>query len=133
MGTYNCTARSNYFRVHDPEKFRQLCEKYDLTMISKEVGKEVRYGFLNEGGDLDPVIYDEGATEPSGNFLDELTKHIVPGDVAILMEIGYEKMRYLNGAALAVSSKGIEKNLNIHDIYTELEKLGFKDFTACEY
>ena len=48
------------------------------------------------------------------------------------MEIGWEKLRYVSGIAVAVNWKGEQKSLNLSDIHTEAETLG-PQVTPCEY
>jgi hypothetical protein len=47
----------------------------------------------------------------------ELAEHLSKGQVAILMEVGAEKQRYLTGEAIAVNSKGRVVFLSLGDIY----------------
>jgi hypothetical protein len=47
----------------------------------------------------------------------ELAEHLPKGQVAVLMEIGAEKLRYLTGVAIAVNHKGRVVQLTLSDIY----------------
>src|SRR5213075_3124435 len=47
----------------------------------------------------------------------ELAAHLEDGWVAVLMEAGAEKCRYVAGWALAVNSKGETRHVSLEDIY----------------
>lgn len=47
----------------------------------------------------------------------ELAEHLPKGQVAVLMEIGAEKLRYLTGVAIAVNHKGRVVEVMLSDIY----------------
>ncbi|MBN1534481.1 MAG: hypothetical protein JXA20_17540 [Spirochaetes bacterium] len=44
--------------------------------------------------------------------------------MAVIEEIGHEKIRYLNGRAAAVNSAGDTKWITLYDIYTIAKDLG---------
>lgn len=52
--------------------------------------------------------------------------------MAIVREIGYEKMRYLVGYTVAVNAAGESLEVSLDDIYEAAKRLG-KHITACEY
>ena len=58
------------------------------------------------------------------DFTEELSEHLADGWVAIIVEVGYEKMRYLHGYTEAFNNKGesIFKTLSFGT--DELKKLG---------
>jgi hypothetical protein len=47
----------------------------------------------------------------------ELAQHLPKGEVAVLMEIGAEKLRYLTGIAIAVNYKGRATVVSLDDVY----------------
>ena len=57
----------------------------------------------------------EGDTEI--DLVAELAQHLPKGQIAVLMEIGAEKLRYLTGVAIAVNHKGRVVELTLGDIY----------------
>jgi len=126
-------ARSNYFRVKDLNAFRKAMEPLDDISIH---GKGDRSEILEDGficllvdngdkGGWPAWLYNEVTDE---DYEVELTKviaeHLVDGDVAILMECGAEKLRYVTGWAVAVNSKGEEKGVSLDDIYQLAATLG---------
>jgi len=141
MADWYGTARSNYFAVKDKEKFQEFCNKWDVEMINKNN----KYGFLctqDDKGGLPSFLEQEEdedgqkLLEPKelgmDDFVDELATHLKPGHVAVLVEIGAEKYRYLTGYALAINSKGKTESINIGDITELAKKLG-KHITEPQY
>ncbi|MHB8409563.1 MAG: hypothetical protein ACYDHY_15975 [Acidiferrobacterales bacterium] len=62
-----------------------------------------------------------------------VSQHLAKDEVAIFMEVGAEKLRYLVGYAVAINDKGKRKTVSLGDIYKQAEKLvpkGIKIATA---
>jgi len=57
----------------------------------------------------------EGDTEI--DLVTELAQHLPKGQIAVLLEIGAEKLRYLTGMAIAVNHEGRVVELTLSDIY----------------
>lgn len=71
------------------------------------------------------LTFDEESNDPLDlNIAEELAEHLQDGSVAVLMEIGAEKLRYLVGEAIAVNSKGESVTVNIESIYDQAAHLG---------
>jgi hypothetical protein len=133
MATYIASARSNYFKVKDAALFQKFCRQYGLEIIEPSPdakNEERRYGFL---------IYDSlpaGRSDDSDgwiptDFIQELAEQLAPGEVAVVMEVGSEKMRYLNGYACAVNSRGKTVELNLNQIYQQAkQRFGILPTTA---
>jgi hypothetical protein len=124
MADYIAQARSNYFKVKNAEQFRKFCQQYGLEIIDQSPeGKNdgQRFGFL---------IYESlpaGRADDSGEwseseFIQELSEQLAKGEVAVVMEVGSEKMRYLNGYACAVNSRGRTVELGLGEIYQRAKK-----------
>ena len=54
----------------------------------------------------------------------DLAEHLVDDEVAIFIELGKEKLRCLNGFAIAVNSKGETREVTINSIYEMAKELG---------
>jgi len=134
MANYYAYARSNYFRVKDVSAFEALCRKWNLEKIAKE---DRRVGFLvnSEGGLNTTYCFDPDTGEDvEANFEEELASNLVPGEVAIFMQIGWEKLRYLTGWAWAVNHEGKTVSCNLDEIYKLANTLNPKgEITPCEY
>lgn len=64
-------------------------------------------------------------TRPYAENIEELvSRHLIAGDVAVFMEAGAEKFRYVGGAAVAVNSHGETVSVNLDDIYDKAADLG---------
>lgn len=50
--------------------------------------------------------------------------HLIPGDVAVLAEAGFEAMRWVNGFAVAVNSDGETETVDLDHIYKKAAHLG---------
>jgi hypothetical protein len=130
-------CRSNYFRVRDLERFKEFCKKWNLTFIEKVGEPKGLVGFLIEEGDgfggMPSGYHDEKLDDyVEADPIDELALHLRAGEVAIVMECGAEKLRYVSGWAVAINSKGERETVDLQDIYKRAEKLG-KHMTRCEY
>lgn len=135
MANYTATFRSNYFAVKDAELFKIFCDEFSLEMITKSEGDVALYGFLNKGNEAGIPLtrYNEGSGEWEGvDFLSLLAEHLAPDYVAVVMEIGSEKMRYLIGEAYAINSKGQSVTLTLGAIYNRVAALG-SIWTDCSY
>ena len=122
MANYYATARSNYFRVKDSIAFERWVNSIDgLGIFTKQGDGCTLYAIYDNGGDA--------CGWPSYNFEDdteidltaELAAHLVDGEVAVLIEVGAEKLRYLVGHAVAVRSDGEVICLNLYSIYQMVE------------
>jgi hypothetical protein len=134
MANYYAFARSNYFRVKDISKFEEFCDSLNLTVI-KDKNESNLVGFLVEDNDgsLPSYIYNEETDEYEDiDLAEELASHLEEDEVAIFMEVGAEKLRYLVGVAIAVNSKGEIKQVNLGEIYKLADTLG-KNITIAEY
>jgi hypothetical protein len=138
MANDSGAARSNYFHVRDIDAFRR-----DLAAASEELGIWVH----GEGSDPAFVaVYSEEPDTgcwPSGHHdeRDEwveldlvalIAPHVIDGDVVVLMETGWQKLRYLFGHAVAFSHAGETRELNLNGIYELGRELG-PNVTYAEY
>lgn len=134
MANYIPFVRSNYFKVKDPEKFKEFCAELSLDLIiknddhekSKTLHPDNLYGFIiNNDCGLPSTKYNEETDEHEEiDFFKLLAPHIADDHVAVIMEIGYEKMRYLTGLAWALNNKGALKSVSLEDIYDKAKELG---------
>jgi hypothetical protein len=116
MANWYGTARSNYFRVKDKDAFLKWADSRGLGVFTSEESADL---FAIHGGGTDdgswPSYDMEGDTEI--DIVVELAPHLPRGQIAVLMEIGAEKLRYLTGVAIAVNHKGRVVDLTLNDIY----------------
>ena len=131
MANYYASARSNYFGVKDPDKFREEFKDVNVDIIENQNGN---LGLLSMEECGWPMV---DYNEETGDYVDidlfgDVAKHLKDGHVAVFMEIGAEKLRYLVGYALAINNKNEIKTVNISDIYHEAHGLG-NMVTKAEY
>jgi hypothetical protein len=111
------SARSNYFRVKDADAFLQWTERRGLGVFKSENQTDVLA--IHPGDATDSGSWPSYDMENDAEFdlIAELSAHLVPGQVAVLLEVGAEKLRYLTGQAIAVNAKGRVVEVCLGDIY----------------
>jgi hypothetical protein len=128
MANWYGSARSNYFAVKDEAAFREWADKNSLQIfISENHPGLFAIAPSNDGDDGGwPSLFFDDETGEDRDFevTDEIVPHLAEGHVAVLMEIGAEKLRYLTGHATAVSSNGASITINLRDIYEKAAELG---------
>ena len=116
-----------------PEDCKQVIKR-TVGECKGEKIKEQCCGFL--GTDTGAIV--GYAEDIQGNPLefDDMVKmlatHLEEGWVAILQEVGAEKLRYITGYSLAVNHLGETVDIDINNIYQKAENLG-RCITRCEY
>ncbi len=152
MANYYGSARTNYFKVKDMEAFDTALENVpDITVVRENIPPYNTDGIVPEGfeyggvgilvsdgdcGGFPSFTYDDETGEDSELDLGELiAEHLADGEVAILMECGAEKLRYVVGWAEAINNKGERKFIQLGDIYDLAEELTDKpeNITKAEY
>lgn len=133
MANYYGTSRSNYFKVKNKEKFTALCEKLGVQLI--EQGNLVGFISNSEDGSLPSSIYDEKTGDQQDiDLCNLISKHLCKGQVAVMVESGAEKHRYVVGYATAVNWEGKTESIGINNIYDlAKKKFGVKKVTVAEY
>lgn len=130
MANYYGLSRSNYFRVKVAAAFLQWAESLGLNVINKVDSSSgvARYGLVadtNEGWPLVKVIKNPESEHPEEvtvHVLNELSRHLADDGVAVLMEIGNQKLQFLNGTAYAVHSDGRTVRVHLNEIYERAAK-----------
>lgn len=132
MANYCATARSNYFKVKDVEAFKKWLDTVGSCKFIQD--KEGRVGFyVDDDGMLPSTRCNDRQDESEElDLCAEIAQHLLPEEVAIVMEVGAEKCRYLSGFAHAVNSAGKVETVSIDQIYGRAKKLG-KHITMAEY
>lgn len=115
MANWYGKARTNYFRVKDVEAFRETFKDLEVEVITD---KDM-VGLLAEGefGDFPSGHHDENDEWVDVDVEALVAEHLVKGEVAVFMTVGWEKMRYLTGHARAVNSAGETRQVDLDDIY----------------
>lgn len=130
MANYYGQARTNYFAVKDEQAFREDIKNYPVELIERknEETGETLFGFLDassDGAGLDNFIWNEETDEDVEIVWEDLfEKHLADGWVAVILETGAEKYRYLVGCATAYNNKREVKYVDINDFVTNFGDLG---------
>lgn len=139
MANFYGNARSNYFEVKDVDAFEAAMAKLpDITVIAQGglVGIMVDNG---DSGCFPSWMYDpDGDIDMDDEEIDIVeivAEHLADGAVAIFMEVGAEKMRYISGWAEAINSKYQRKTISLDNIYDIAAGLttSAKAITRAEY
>ena len=117
MANYGGFGRTNYFRVKDVEAFETAAEPFGA--VHRRDDGLVTVLATNESGDFSS--YDD-ETDEERDLADILSDHLGDGEVAVLMSVGAEKLRYTEGWAVAVHSSGERVELSLNDIYAEAQE-----------
>ncbi len=106
-------SRSSYFKVKDPARFEQLCEKYGLEVLYGEKGiRSGKLGFIiSDGGEI------KGRS--IHKFKKELAQILEDGEICMVRTIAYERetMEELHGRTIAIDPEGRELVVDLDDIY----------------
>jgi hypothetical protein len=127
MANYVKSARSNYFRVVDRDKFQQWVDSVGgMEVVEDGEGRVALLAgdeFSDEGWPT--FIYDKDEDDEIDiDIADELAAHLQEGSVAILMQIGHEKLCCVDGFSVAINSKGETEYISLFDIYERAKWLG---------
>lgn len=125
MANYTGYARSNYFRVRDETAFLNWVETLPGVVARREVDDPERFSLLveDEEGSGWPNSTSDGEEEI--DLHGELAGHLAEGAVAVLEEVGAEKLLYLVGYAVAVNHRGEKLAVSLDDIYEKVRAAGW--------
>jgi hypothetical protein len=138
MANYYASSRTNYFKVKDVEAFKTEIESMtgSVEIVSQKADGVTLVGLLGNDPDGDGFpfsFYSHEEEEYVELDWEKIFKaHLEDDWVAIIMEAGAEKLRYINGYAIAYNNKGETKTVGLNDIYTLALELGTK-VTPAEY
>jgi hypothetical protein len=121
MADYHATARSSYFKVKDEAAFWEALP--DGLEIVKRDGA-VALLCLSEHGWPGEIYHEDTDEFTEIDVADIVAEHLAPGWVAVLIEVGAEKMRYLGGIALAINEHGDRAVVDLNNIYELASGLG---------
>jgi hypothetical protein len=132
MANYYSSARTNYFRVKDVDAFNTWIKEFENGYGVEVVSKEDTFAILFDGESGVPNSREVDGDYDHLDFMDELSVHLADDEVAILHEAGAEKLRYINGFAIAINNKAERRTISLDDIYVHAKELG-KNVTLAQY
>ena len=144
MANYYGSCRTNYFKVKDEEAFKAAieslpdveCHRSDGAIDAEHAGLYCILGNNDDGGGWPSYQYDKEMDDyVEFDLIDEVYSHLADGEVAIFMEVGAEKLRFLVGYAEAVNNMGEREKVSLLDIYDKAKRLTSRpeDITQAEY
>lgn len=119
MSNYYCAARTNYFRVKDEAAFRAWADRRGVEIAESFAVHPGAFAVFARDGEAFPNSDDDGNEV---DFVAEIAGHLASDSVAVLFEVGAEKLRYLVGMAVAVNAEGQRVALDLGDIYRLAEQ-----------
>lgn len=148
MANYIATCRTNYFNVKDLDALVSEFKDHGITLSTWETARGEDDLILAPGGPQQPegsvalfsyggwasmdeeavamrlgLDDDEEVASKYEDIFQLVAAHLVDDSVAVFMEVGSEKMRYLFGQSVAINSKGEMRTLNIEDILDSAKEL----------
>jgi hypothetical protein len=132
MANYYSSARTNYFRVKDVDAFNAWVKEFENGYGVEVVSKEDTFAILFDSESGVPDSREVDGDYDHLDFMDELSVYLADDEVAILHESGAEKLRYINGFAIAINNKAERRTISLDDIYTLAKELG-KNVTLAQY
>lgn len=140
MANFVTYARTNYVTIKDPETFKKEMEFWNIEVVP-DCDNTPNFVCLlpttgSENG-FDIVRFDEKTGDnKTFSFEEHVVPHMEQGQVLVVQSIGYEKLRYLTGQAVAFTHDKPPVRIDISDIYEKAaDKLGVNvdNITHAEY
>ena len=118
MANWYGSARSNFVRVADLAALKNALAPFDIQVQAHPERPEYVYfsGSLDSGG-WPASGLDAGGNEIDFAPVNHICPHLKKGEVLIMVEVGAEKLGYLTGYAVALTTDGRTVALDIRDIY----------------
>ena len=122
MANYYATARSNYFAVKDRAAFEAWAGEAGLEVLpgddERNMGRVMITPVPESGGGWPSERLNRETGEwDEFDVFGELGGHLRDHEIAILFEVGSEKLRYVSGSAVAVNWQGDVECLDLNEIY----------------
>ncbi len=134
MANYICTARTNYFAVKNKKHFLAWVAQRDITAVRSEERPGQFALFPGESDDGNALPNHDHETDDEIDFVAELARHLRKGSVAVIVQAGAERLRYVGAHATAVAADGRRVDLDLNEIYARAVKtLGVKRVSRAEY
>jgi len=123
MADWTGHARSNYFRVKDVDAFTTFINNVPGIAFWTKDNDSTNFAIFadvtDHGGwpDTRDIEGQDDNCYDMGSLADDLVQHLAENEVAILMEIGNERLRYFTFRSTAVTWDGRRIDLDSDEIY----------------
>jgi hypothetical protein len=125
MAQYNAVARSNYFTVKDIDALTETLSPFEITIHPNPDGTLCLLSANSNGAGWPTTAWDDETEDlVDVDIAALIAPHLADGSVAVFMEVGSEKLRYLNGVSVAINNKGERVEITLEDIYEKASALG---------
>ena len=125
MANYYASCRTNYFQVKDSDEFMEAMAAVPSIEVEGTEKGFVILGACADSSGWPSWVYNEETGEDIEIDLPLLvSEHLKDDEVAIFMEAGAEKLRYVCGYAEAINNKGERRSINLNHIYELASELG---------
>lgn len=130
--------RSNYFKVKDRAAFEAALKCLDIKVTNK-TGEETTVCLLPHPNCDDgfPTQYFDDDKDDYIDFNWEalFKEHLQENQVAVIQNVGFEKLRYLVGYAIAYNHEGDSIFVSLEDIYSQIPEIWGDEVecTDCSY
>jgi len=125
MANYYANCRSNYFKVKDNDAFEVAMDEIPGIDVIKTAG-ENSYCILGDdpdGAGWPSWFDDDNGDEHEIDLPHMVADHLADEEVAIFMESGAEKLRYITGYAVAINNKHETRVVTLNNIYDLAKEL----------
>ena len=127
MANYYEMPRTNYFKITDSDKFKEICEEitsesgveFDVTEKDEKL-----YGCISSESII--MLNDEDESANIERFYEKLQTVLEEDDAIIFTSIGHEKLRYLVGMITVITKDDIQY-INLEDKAMELARTMLKN------
>lgn len=123
-------------QLHEPEPHDDFLRRGRAELErAREAGKteeEVR-ALASELQDERCRVLAGSVEEQEIDLAAELSGHLAEGEVAVLKEVGHERLRALVGEATAVNCRGEKLSVSLQDIYGKVKEAGWGSPTEAAY
>ena len=126
MSNWYGIARTNYVKVKDVGALAKVLDPFCIeihehpTMPSYVM---LTPDSMSDYGGFNHSAYDENGDDIEFSWADDVAPHLCEGQILVMHEVGWEKLRYLTGIALAVTWDGRETFLDLNDIYEKAREV----------
>lgn len=121
MANFVTHARTNYVTIKDPETFKKEMEFWNIEVVADCDNTPNFVCLLPANGSengFDIVRFDEKTgDEKTFRFEEHVVPHMEQGQVLVAQSIGYEKLGYITGQAVAFTHDKPPVRVDISDIY----------------
>jgi len=120
MANYDSIFISNDFSVKNEEAFRRWASTLEGVEVEcRADGADGSFFTLKGECGLPNTIENGDGEVVDIEFSGELAKHLAQRSIAILMEVGNERLRSLHGYAVAIHPNGETVEIGLGDIYRQ--------------